>query len=109
MLEMLREFICDFSNVPPESITEETNIRTEVPMDSISLLNLAVAIENEFGIGIDKIIQVNFNSLMSIVDTLGGVEVNVPENNINEINKLSKTSLCSAVFAFTDRAQLLYS
>ncbi|MGN0443350.1 MAG: acyl carrier protein [Acutalibacteraceae bacterium] len=50
MLEMLREFICDFSNVPPESITEETNIRTEVPMDSISLLNLAVAIENEFGI-----------------------------------------------------------
>ena len=50
MLEMLREFICDFSNVPPESITEETNIRTEVPMDSIPLLNLAVAIENEFGI-----------------------------------------------------------
>ena len=49
-------------------------------------------IENEFGIGIDKIIQVDFNSLMSIVDTLGGVEVNVPENNINEINKYAKES-----------------
>ena len=29
---------------------------------------------------------------MSIVDTLGGVEVNVPENNINEINKYAKES-----------------
>ena len=47
-------------------------------------------IENEFGIGIDKIVQVDFNALMSIVDVLGGVEVNVPENNLAEINKYSK-------------------
>ena len=47
-------------------------------------------IENEFGIGIDKIVQVDFNALMSIVDVFGGAEVNVPENNLNEINKYSR-------------------
>ena len=47
-------------------------------------------IENEFGIRVDKIIQVDFNALMSIVDVLGGVEVNVPENNLDEINNYSE-------------------
>ena len=50
MLERLKEFICDFINIDPSSITENTNIRTDVALDSISLLNLAVAVENEFGI-----------------------------------------------------------
>ncbi len=48
-------------------------------------------IENEFGIRLDKIVQVDFNSLMSIVDTLGGVEVDVPANNLAEINKYAKS------------------
>lgn len=48
-------------------------------------------IENEFGIRIDKIIQVDFNSLMSIVDMLDGVDVDVPQNNLAEINKYAKS------------------
>ena len=47
-------------------------------------------IENEFGIGIDKMVLVDFNALMSIVDVLGGVEVDVPANNLAEINKYAK-------------------
>lgn len=49
-------------------------------------------IENEFGINLDKIVQVDFNALMSIVDVLGGVEVNIPQNNLAEINKYSRES-----------------
>ena len=49
-------------------------------------------IENNFGIGIDKIVQVDFNALMSIIDTLGGISVNVPADNIKEINKYAKES-----------------
>lgn len=48
MLEKLREIICEFADVKPEDITEETNIRTDLAIDSLSLLNLAVEIENEF-------------------------------------------------------------
>ena len=48
MLEKLREIICEFADVKPEDITEETNIRTDLALDSLSLLNLAVEIESEF-------------------------------------------------------------
>ena len=48
MLEKLREIICEFADVKREDITEETNIRTDLALDSLSLLNLAVEIENEF-------------------------------------------------------------
>ena len=48
MREKLREIICEFADVKPEDITEETNIRTDLALDSRSLLNLAVEIENEF-------------------------------------------------------------
>ena len=49
-------------------------------------------IENEFGIGVDKIIQVDFNALMSIIDVLGGVEVDVTANNLDLINTYAKES-----------------
>ena len=40
-----------------------------------------------FNLDIDKYIAVNFVSFMDIIDELGGVEVNVEEKDINEINK----------------------
>ena len=40
-----------------------------------------------FNLDIDKYIAVNFVSFMDIMDELGGVEVNVQEKDINEINK----------------------
>lgn len=52
LLKKLREFVCDFTGVSPEHITYETDILHDLPFDSISLLNLATAIEYEFGIEI---------------------------------------------------------
>lgn len=40
-----------------------------------------------FNLDIDKYIAVNFVSFMDIIDELGGVEVNVEEKDIKEINK----------------------
>ena len=40
-----------------------------------------------FDLDIDKYIAVNFVSFMDIMDELGGVEVNVEEKDIKEINK----------------------
>ena len=40
-----------------------------------------------FNLDIDKYIAVNFVSFMDIMDELGGVEVNVEEKDIKEINK----------------------
>lgn len=43
--------------------------------------------EVNFDIKIDKYIAVNFVSFMNIMDELGGVEVNIDEKDINEVNK----------------------
>lgn len=52
MLETIREVICRFVEIDPEKITEETNIRTELGLNSLELINIAVAIEDEFDVEI---------------------------------------------------------
>ena len=51
---------------------------------------LVETIENNFEVDIQNYAVVDFYSFMDIVDTLGGVEVDVHENEINEINKFIK-------------------
>ena len=52
MLERLRKVICEYAEIPAENITEETNIRPELGLNSLELINMAVAIEDEFGVEI---------------------------------------------------------
>ena len=50
MLEQLKELICEYADVKAEEISEDTNIKEDLALDSLSLLNLAIAIESEFGL-----------------------------------------------------------
>lgn len=52
MLEQIREIICEFVNVAPETITPDTNIRTDLGLNSLELVNLAVEIEETFDVEI---------------------------------------------------------
>ena len=52
MLEDMRDIICDMVDLPRESITEDTNIRTDLGLNSLELVNLAVAIEDRFDLDI---------------------------------------------------------
>jgi acyl carrier protein len=52
MLERIRNIICEFVDIDPESITPETNIRTDLGLNSLELVNLAVEIEEEFDVEI---------------------------------------------------------
>ena len=52
MLETLREVICRFVEIDPATLTEETNIRSELGLNSLELINIAVAIEDEFDVEI---------------------------------------------------------
>ena len=51
-LEKMRKVICEYANVKPEDITEKTNIRTDLALNSLELVNMAVAIEDEFEVEI---------------------------------------------------------
>ena len=48
MLETIREVICRFVDIDPNTLTEDTNIRSELGLNSLELINIAVAIEDEF-------------------------------------------------------------
>ncbi len=52
MLEKLKEVICRFVDIDPNTLTEETNIRSELGLNSLELINIAVAIEDEFDVEI---------------------------------------------------------
>ena len=52
MLERIREVICRFVELDPETLTEETNIRSELGLNSLELINIAVSIEDEFDVEI---------------------------------------------------------
>lgn len=52
MLERLKKLICQYANVNPDEITGETNIRSDLGLNSLELVNLAVAIEDEFDVEI---------------------------------------------------------
>ena len=45
MLEKIREIICEFVDMDPAEITLETNIRKDLGLNSLELVNLAVEIE----------------------------------------------------------------
>lgn len=63
MIDKLREIICRFVDIDPNSLTENTNIRTELGLNSLELVNIAVAIEDEFDIEIPDREVVNIETL----------------------------------------------
>ncbi len=52
MLDKMREVICRYVSIDPESLTEDTNIRSDLGLNSLELINIAVAIEDEFDVEI---------------------------------------------------------
>ena len=51
-LDRMKSIIWDYTDLKPSDITEETNIRTDLSLNSLELVNLAVAIEDEFDVEI---------------------------------------------------------
>lgn len=50
--ERIAKIICEYTDLKPSEITEETNIRTDLQLNSLELVNLAAAIEDEFDVEI---------------------------------------------------------
>ncbi|MBQ3519765.1 MAG: acyl carrier protein [Clostridia bacterium] len=70
MLEKLREIICEFVQLDPQSITEQTNIRTDLGLNSLELVNLAVAIEDAFDLEIPDRAVVGIETVADVIALL---------------------------------------
>ena len=67
MLEKLIEVICRYVDIDPAKLTAETNIRSELGLNSLELINIAVAIEDEFEVEIPDREVMNIETLADAV------------------------------------------
>ena len=67
MLEKLIEVICRYVDIDPAKLSAETNIRSELGLNSLELVNIAVAIEDEFEVEIPDREVMNIESLADAV------------------------------------------
>ncbi|MGI6773504.1 MAG: acyl carrier protein [Clostridiales bacterium] len=52
MTDKIKEIICEFVKVDPAELNEDTNLRSDLGLSSLDLVNIAVAIEDEFNASI---------------------------------------------------------
>ncbi len=52
MLEKMISLICQFVDIEPSKLSADTNIRSELGLNSLELINMALAIEEEFDVEI---------------------------------------------------------
>ncbi len=67
MLEKLIEVICRYVDIDPSKLSAETNIRSELGLNSLELVNIAVAIEDEFEVEIPDREVMNIETLADAV------------------------------------------
>lgn len=70
-LERIREIICEFVDMDPASITMDTNIRSDLGLNSLELINLAVEIEEAFDV---EIPDREAMDLQTVADAIGIIE-----------------------------------
>lgn len=70
MLERVKKIIVEYVDVDPDKITEQTNLRMDLGMTSISLMNMIVDVEEEFGLEIDEADIMEFQVLGDVLEHL---------------------------------------
>ena len=70
MLEKMREIIGEFVDIDPSEITPETNIRTDLGLNSRELVNLAVEIEEAFEVEIPDREAMDLATVQDAIDII---------------------------------------
>ncbi len=73
MMDRIREIILDYVEAEPEQITESTSLRNDIGASSFDLMNIAMALEEEFGVSLP-------DSLLPKVKTVGDLVALINKN-----------------------------
>lgn len=71
MLETFRNIICNYVDIDPEDITEDSKLRSDIGLNSFDMVNVAVDLESEYGVKIDS---KEFSGLKTIGDLMEYIE-----------------------------------
>ena len=50
MLDKIRKILCEFVDIEPDQITLDTDIHSDLALNSLELVNFAVEVEEEFDV-----------------------------------------------------------
>ncbi len=70
IFEKLKEIICEFVDIAPEDVTLETNVRSGLGLNSLELVNLAVAIEEAFDVEIPDRAAMGLETLADAIEII---------------------------------------
>lgn len=71
MLETFRNIICNYVDIAPEDITEDSKLRSDIGLNSFDIVNVAVDLENEYGVSVDS---KAFGRLKTVGDLMSYIE-----------------------------------
>lgn len=71
MDEKLLDMLSDYVDIEPSEITEDTDIRADLGMDSLQLANLAERIETEFGVTVSDRDAMNIRTVGDVLTLIG--------------------------------------
>ncbi len=71
MLETFRNIICNYVDIAPEDITEDSKLRSDIGLNSFDIVNVAVDLENEYGVSVDS---KAFGGLKTVGDLMSYIE-----------------------------------
>ena len=71
MLETFRNIICNYVDIAPEDITEDSMLRSDIGLNSFDIVNVAVDLENEYGVSVDS---KAFGGLKTVGDLMSYIE-----------------------------------
>ena len=75
MLENLKALILEYVVVDPDTITADSNLRSDFGLNSLDIINIAVAIEDETGIPVSDRKMASFYTLGEVAQYLESVEM----------------------------------
>ena len=68
MFDTLKALILEYVDIDPEIITPEANLRSDFGLNSLDIINLAVAIEDETGVSVSDRKMASFYTLGEVAD-----------------------------------------
>ena len=70
MFEKLKDIILEYVDVDPGKITADANLRSDFNLNSLDIINLAVAIEDELGVSVSDRKMASFYTLGEVAEYL---------------------------------------
>ncbi len=67
MLEKIAELLSEYTDIEPEKITEKTNFKNDLALDSLQLINLAGEVEEAFDVTISDRDAMNLQTVGDVI------------------------------------------